>query len=252
MPHQSLDEYRASSRVRLASPIHLAGLIILLCGLTTTGILAQHKAAAAAANPSASQLVDHSQAMPFYISALVVNWGLFFYCYVGVRWNGGTLATLSGGRWRKPRDLFVDFLIAALLWGVFEGASYGMNAVLEKFFPMASAAGINALLPQTSKEVFLWIANCISAGICEEMIFRGYLQKQFLALSGSIAAAVFLQGIVFGISHGYQGWKNVAVISVLGTLYGLLAAWRGNLRANILSHAWSDIWEGWLKFLVFR
>ena len=42
------------------------------------------------------------------------------------------------------------------------------------------------------------------------------------------------------------------VISVLGILYGLLALWRGNLRANIISHAWSDIWEGWLKFLIFR
>jgi hypothetical protein len=44
---------------------------------------------------------------------------------------------------------------------------------------------------------------------------------------------------------------NVAVISVLGVLYGELAAWRGNLRANIIAHAWTDIWEGWFKFVVW-
>jgi len=42
------------------------------------------------------------------------------------------------------------------------------------------------------------------------------------------------------------------VIIVLGVLYGALAAWRKNLRANMISHAWADVWEGWLKFVVFR
>jgi hypothetical protein len=35
-------------------------------------------------------------------------------------------------------------------------------------------------------------------------------------------------------------------------MFGALAAWRGNLRANIIVHAWADTWEGWLKFVVFR
>jgi hypothetical protein len=42
------------------------------------------------------------------------------------------------------------------------------------------------------------------------------------------------------------------VISVLGMLFGILAAWRKNLRANIIAHAWSDVWGGWLQMLVFR
>jgi membrane protease YdiL (CAAX protease family) len=84
------------------------------------------------------------------------------------------------------------------------------------------------------------------------MAFRGYLQRQFYALSGNIVVAVLAQGLVFGLFHSYQGWTNVVVISVLGALYGALAAWRGNLRANMISHAWTDVWEGWLKFVVFK
>jgi membrane protease YdiL (CAAX protease family) len=93
---------------------------------------------------------------------------------------------------------------------------------------------------------------CVTAGYCEEMIFRGYLQRQFLAMSGSVTVAVVGQALFFGIGHVYQGWKQVAIIVVLGVLYGALAAWRKDLRANIIAHTWSDVWEGWLKFLLFR
>jgi hypothetical protein len=74
----------------------------------------------------------------------------------------------------------------------------------------------------------------------------------FVALSGNVAVAVVVQGLVFGVFHSYQGWRNVVVISVLGMLYGALSAWRGNLRVNIVTHAFGDIWEGWLKFVVWR
>jgi len=58
--------------------------------------------------------------------------------------------------------------------------------------------------------------------------------------------------VVFGLFHAYQGWINVVVISVLGILFGVLAAWRGNLRANIVVHAWADIWGGWLQAAVWK
>jgi len=107
------------------------------------------------------------------------------------------------------------------------------------------------LLPQSLSEVLVWILVSITAGFCEELQSRGYLQRQLHALTGSIVAAVLGQGVLFGLMHSYQGWKPVVVISTLGVLYGALAAWRRNLRANIIAHAWSDVWEGWLKQLLW-
>jgi membrane protease YdiL (CAAX protease family) len=78
------------------------------------------------------------------------------------------------------------------------------------------------------------------------------VQQQLHALSGNIGLAVLGQGVIFGLFHSYQGWTNVAVISILGVLYGALAAWRRNLRINIVAHAWGDVWEGWLKFILWR
>ena len=98
----------------------------------------------------------------------------------------------------------------------------------------------------------MWVAVSITAGVCEELAFRGFLQRQLHSLTGNIVVAVVAQGVVFGLFHSYQGWTNVVGISVLGVLFGALAAWRGNLRANVVVHAWIDLWEGWLQFVVLK
>ena len=181
-----------------------------------------------------------------------MDWALFYYCYAGVRRRGGTLSSLSAGRWTSSKDVLIDVAIAIPFWALWEGVAYGVHYLLDLLNPSGKAAAVDSLLPKSMVEITLWILLCLTAGFCEEIAFRGYLQKQFHAFTGSIVIAVVLQGIVFGVAHGYQGWKNVAVITALGLLYGALAAWRRNLRVNMISHAWSDAWEGWLKLVFFR
>jgi membrane protease YdiL (CAAX protease family) len=96
----------------------------------------------------------------------------------------------------------------------------------------------------------VWIGVSLTAGFCEEVVFRGYLQKQLQAMTGSAAIAVLGQALFFGVAHGYQGVKNVIVIAVLGLLYGLLALGRRNLRPGMIAHAWSDI-SGGLAIRLF-
>jgi membrane protease YdiL (CAAX protease family) len=177
-----------------------------------------------------------------------MDWGLLYYCWAGVHRRGGNLKTLSGGRWTSWRSVAVDVGIGIPFWGMWEGAAYGVHSLLGP----SSAKSVDSLLPQSLLEILIWLGTSITAGVCEELAFRGYVQRQFHALTRSGAVAVLGQGLLFGLFHAYQGWKNVIVICVLGVLYGALAAWRRNLRANIIVHAWSDIWSGWLKFVVWR
>jgi membrane protease YdiL (CAAX protease family) len=60
------------------------------------------------------------------------------------------------------------------------------------------------------------------------------------------AAAVILQAILFGISHGYQGLRAIIMIILFGFLFGILALWRKSLRPGMILHAWSDIYAGYL------
>ena len=57
-------------------------------------------------------------------------------------------------------------------------------------------------------------------------------------------------GLVFGVMHAYQGWRAVVTISVLGMMFGGLAAWRRTLRIGMVAHAWQDVWAGWLSHIL--
>ena len=233
---------------QVASWGHLAGYLAILAGLVAWGFYTQHAGMGKAGTAPAGQLGNHSVALQFYLIAIAGDCALLYYCWAGVRRYGGNLATLTGGRWTSWRAVAMDVAITLPFWALWEATAYGVSRLLGP----GAAKSVAALLPQTVFEISLWIVVSITAGFCEEIQSRGYLQQQFHAISGNIVIAVLGQGVVFGLMHSYQGWKQTVIIAVLGILYGALAAWRKNLRANMLAHAWSDIWEGWLKFVVWR
>jgi membrane protease YdiL (CAAX protease family) len=234
---------------QIASWTHLVGFLLIGAGVVALGSLAQH-APAGGGGASPGQLASHSKAIPIYLTAILMDWALLYYCWGGVHHAGGNLKTLSGGRWSSWKSVAVDLGIALPFWVLWEGSAYGVHWLLSGVPGASSAKSVDSLLPQSLLEILVWMGASVTAGVCEEMAFRGYLQRQLQALSGSVVLAVLGQGLVFGLFHSYQGWKNVIVISVLGVLYGALAAWRRNLRINIVTHAWTDVWEGWLKFVV--
>jgi membrane protease YdiL (CAAX protease family) len=236
---------------QIASWWHFACFLLIGAGVVALGFLAQY--APSGGGPAAGgQLASHGKAIPIYLTAIFMDWALLYYCFAGVHHRGGSFWALAGGRWTSWKSVAVDLGIALPFWLLWEGAAYGVHWLLASTAGSSSAKTVDSLLPQSLLEILIWIATAVTAGVCEEMAFRGYLQRQFHALSGNLVVAVLGQGLVFGLFHSYQGWRNVVVITVLGVMFGALAAWRGNLRANIIVHSWADIWEGWLKFVVFR
>jgi membrane protease YdiL (CAAX protease family) len=84
----------------------------------------------------------------------------------------------------------------------------------------------------------------VTAGISEETIFRGYLQKQFIAWTGSVPAGILLSAAAFGVGHIYQGAKASVVIGVYGLMFGVLAWRRGSMRPGMITHALHDTASG--------
>lgn len=237
----------------IASWRWLMGFLLIGAGVVALGFFAQHAPSGGTGGAAPGQLASHGHAIQIYITVGLMDWALLYYCWAAVHHSGGSLRTLSGGRWTSWRDLVADLAIALPFWILWEATAYGVHWLLALGTQGSIAAKtVDSLLPQSLLEIVVWIGISITAGICEELAFRGFLQRQLHALTGNITIAVLLQGLVFGLFHAYQGWRQVAVISVLGVLYGALAAWRGNLRVNIVTHAWGDVWNGWLKMVVWR
>lgn len=232
---------------QIAAWWHLVGYLLIMAGVTAWGFHTQ-RAGLGSAPSTAGQLGSHASALGFYLVSILSDCALFYYCWVGVHRYGGNLAMLTGGRWASWQGLLRDVATALPFWLVWEAAAYGVWYLLGP----STAKSVTALLPQSPLEVLAWIAVSVVAGFTEEIQNRGYLQQQLHALSGSLVVAVLGQALLFGAAHSYQGSKSVVVIAVLGVLYGALAVWRRNLRANMIAHAWSDVWEGWLKFALWK
>jgi membrane protease YdiL (CAAX protease family) len=115
------------------------------------------------------------------------------------------------------------------------------------FFGGNANSALTDITPKTALELVVWLAMSATAGFCEELIFRGYLTRQFNAWTGSLVFAVVLQGIVFGLAHGYYH-QAMVVIMVQGWLLGLLACWRKSLRPGMLAHGLQDSIGGVVAF----
>jgi membrane protease YdiL (CAAX protease family) len=222
---------------RLIAPIwHTVILILILLGMAAYGVFLQKQAA-----PGPELVAHRGSTLPLSLSLIAAEWGLLrFVVAGGLRRTGTRFRDLLGERWTGPKDVLRDIAIAVAFWAVW---TFGESVVVSHLGHDA-AKGIDSLLPRGPAEIAAWIGLSISAGFCEEAIFRGYLQKQFQAITGSAAVAILIQAVVFGISHGYQGLRNVILITILGALYGALAFWRKSLKPGMILHAWTDVFSG--------
>jgi len=227
---------RPASRTLIAPAWHTIVFIAIFVGISVVGGFFQH-----AVKQHPQTVMSSGNAVRRYISVLVFEWLLVLYVRMGVHKRGLRLRDLVGGRWATPTDVMKDVALGAGLWVLWIGL---MN-------PHILGGGTNAaqgLLPQGAFESLAWIPLALSAGFCEELAFRGYLQKQFQAITGSAGWAVFIQAIVFGVGHLYEGVGPVGRITLFGVLFGLLAVWRKSLRPGMIAHAWSDIFG----VIIFR
>lgn len=110
---------------------------------------------------------------------------------------------------------------------------------------------VEKLVPHTRSELAWWVATSLSAGFCEELIFRGYLIWAFQSVLGLWGAAAF-SVVVFAAGHAYQGVKGVLATGVVGSLLTLVVLIFGSLWPAIALHALVDAEQGLVAWLVLR
>ena len=104
---------------------------------------------------------------------------------------------------------------------------------------------LSELAPAHPSEVVAWVVLCLIAGFAEELIFRGYLQRQFTAWSrGAVTIGVGASALLFGAAHGYQGARNMILLSCFGALFSILSLLRRGLRPGMIAHSWHDLVAG--------
>jgi membrane protease YdiL (CAAX protease family) len=216
---------------------HTAVLVLVLVGLSLGNAASGHGAHS-----------GHSH-VRIYLVTIAYEWLLTAYVWWGLRRSGGTLRELIGGRWNDVGDFLLDIAIAGGVWlgalialalaALAMGMGHGGNVD-------EARRRIGFLAPGSTLEIVLWIALSASAGFCEEVLFRGYLQKQFTHLLRSRWSALLAVSILFGLGHGYEGLQAMVLIALLGLVFGIMSLLRKSLRPAMIAHTLQDTISGLL------
>lgn len=111
---------------------------------------------------------------------------------------------------------------------------------------------IKWFMPTTNKEARYFIFGLsITAGICEELLFRGYL-LHILSEYLPTYAAVFLSSLAFGLGHIYQGRIHVLRTTILGAVMALIYLATDTIIVPIILHAMLDIYGGVMAYIVLQ
>jgi len=108
---------------------------------------------------------------------------------------------------------------------------------------MAQARGFIALLPRTAEERWTFAGLAVTAGICEEILFRGFgiAYVRWLWPGASHAWLIVVTSIPFGFAHLYQGVRGVVLTGLLGALLASVVLGSGSLLPAMLLHGLLDL-----------
>lgn len=145
-------------------------------------------------------------------------------------------------------DFGLVWTILAYLTGLYIIVNHVIPLFLNSFSPKfraMTAADFDKksyVFPTTDRQRYIFIIVPITVGICEEIIFRGYLFQYFQASPYGLSAilSLLLCTVIFGLGHYQQGISGIIETLILGYLLGFLYLVTGSLLLPIIIHILYD------------
>lgn len=139
--------------------------------------------------------------------------------------------------------LILEGLTAGMLAAMFLPALLAARSKNLRKKPGKAARQLAFLLPSNREERKWWWAVCITAGVCEEIVYRGFLMHYLHANPWHVSLiwALLISSFIFGIGHLYQGVAGAASTVAVGFLFGGFYVITGSLLLPVLIHTLMDL-----------
>ncbi|MFT7520580.1 MAG: membrane protease YdiL (CAAX protease family), partial [Kiritimatiellia bacterium] len=111
--------------------------------------------------------------------------------------------------------------------------------------------GLDVVAPRSAVEFRVFLLVSVTAGICEELLYRGFLVWYLDALIGWWPA-LLVSTLLFGLAHAYQGVVGVAKTTVVGLILAGLLAVSGTLVFSMVLHVLIDALNGVSMYMAMR
>jgi uncharacterized protein len=195
----------------------------------------------------------------FYRRLLVLEWGLALLALAIWLSAPGVDAGEVGLRWPQqwPGPVTGLVVLIVLLFVVVSTRALRSGALLDDAAPVRRPGdgrhaeppthATLALLPRTPGERRLFTLVGVTAGVCEEWLYRGFFLAVVAALAGGLptGALVVVAAAAFGLAHAYQGRVGILTTGLLGGVMAAIYLQTGSLLVPVLLHAVID-----LRFLL--
>ena len=100
------------------------------------------------------------------------------------------------------------------------------------------------ILPQSRAELLPFLALALTAGLCEEFLYRGFAMAALTRAGLPVWTIVLLSSILFAMAHLYQGRGGIVSTLVIGTVFGTARIAYDGLAPVILWHSAVDAVAG--------
>lgn len=202
---------------------------------------------------------DPTARRSLYLRLLVLEWGLALLVLLVWASAPGVSAAQVGLTWpRHWPDPLTSVATLAVVVFVFLSTRALRSGALMHAGALARDPGDGrhaepavhstlALLPRTQGERRLFTLVGITAGVCEEWLYRGFFLAVVAALAGGppTLILVLVAAAAFGLAHAYQGPGGILLTAVLGGVLAALYLQTGSLLLPVVLHGLID-----LRFLL--
>jgi CAAX protease family protein len=183
----------------------------------------------------------------FYLGGALTQWGLTSGVLALWAWRGRPWAAMGLGA-GSPLRLGLGFAFVAVVIGLLALQRRALFARPERFDLVLRQVGSAVpLLPHTAGERQGFTLLAITAGICEEVLYRGYVLWYVAVWTGPFIAAA-ISSVLFGVAHLYLDGRSAVRAGIVGALMAVLVLATGSLWPAMLLHAAIDMNSGDLAF----
>lgn len=187
-------------------------------------------------------------ASPFYLNDFtnmyIKNWrwwlfvdyvGLKFFPLVFAFWlihSKKMRAAEFGLKKQSTMSAFVVFLIVGFVGTIIDQNAYQLIAKMPGYPPLGG-------MPEIKNPVWNWVDltfGLLMVGICEELIFRGFLYTFISRYTKNSYSIVMISSVAFGLIHWSLGLHVVLITTTIGAVFMIAYLRTRSLPAIMLAH----------------